>query len=83
MVFDRDDRGLFKKGDVVINKDKFHRYYNQKGVITCLVGLRQSYEDQSQFPKLKKGVYLFQQFKVAYNNRETQLLTDSEHFVKY
>tara|TARA_Y100001956_G_scaffold72761_1_gene78443 strand:+ start:1530 stop:1781 length:252 start_codon:yes stop_codon:yes gene_type:complete len=83
MTYDRDDKGRFNKGDFVINKDPFHRYYNQKGVIATLTGLIERHEDHSMFPKLKKGLYRFQEFKVQYHNRESTILTTSEWFVEY
>ena len=83
MTYDRDDEGRFNKGDFVINKDPFHRYYNQKGEIVALTGLTVSYEDHSSYPKLVKGLYRFQEFKVQYFNGETTLITNSEWFTEY
>ncbi len=80
--FTRDDKGLFSKGDFVINNDPFHRYYKRRGEVIFLVGLRISEEDQSTYPNLMEGIYQFQQFKVQYPDRETALLTDSEWFTK-
>lgn len=83
MTYDRDDKGRFKKGDFVINKDPFHRYYNQKGKVAALIGLKLSEEDHSTFPELVKGLYRFQEFKVQYHNGETTLVTTSEWFTEY
>ena len=83
MTYNRDDKGRFNKGDFVINTDPFHRYYNKKGKIVALTGYNIKEEDHSTFPKIVKGLYRFQEFKVQYFGGETTLLTNSEWFVEY
>lgn len=83
MTYDRDDKGRFKKGDFVINKDPFPRYYNQKGKVTALLGFYVSEEDHSTFPRMVKGLFRFQEFKIKYHNGETTINTISEWFTEY